>query len=231
MSNARVPENVVLWARSQSGEFTAVRLAAELELSRITASIYLSRLALAGKATRLMRGRYISYRPSIPSTLQRVGLAIAREMPSTDAVLWTTGAIAQFMHDMPTQGLVVVEAAVIDVDAIEDVLLAMGIPTVSRPAKRDIAEYMVRSTRVIVLPSRNRYATVPWKGHLRMAMLEKALVDVYFLASRKGLPFPPTDVIEAMRIAIERGAIDARVLKRYGSRRHILAELGPRLEV
>ena len=216
---------------SQSGEFTAARLASELELSHRSASIYLSRLAVAGEILRLMKGRYISFRPAVPSMLQRVGLAIAREMPLTDAVLWTTTALAQVLHDVPPLGIVLVEAAPVDIDAIGEVLIDAGIRAVSRPSKRDIAEVIVRGTKVLVMPSRNRYATMPWKGRLRGAMLEKVLIDSYFLASRKGLPIPPGDIIDGLVASLERGAVDRRVLRRYAARRHLLEELHSALGV
>jgi hypothetical protein len=230
MSVSHVPVKVSLWARSQTGEFTASRLASELELSHRSASIYLSRLAVAGEIVRLMKGRYISFRPSVPSMLQRVGLAIAREMPLTDAVLWTTATLAQVLHDLPALSITLVEAAPVDVDAVGEVLIEAGIPAVSRPSKRDIAEVIVRGTRVLVLPSRNRYATTPWKGRLRGAMLEKVLIDTYFLASRKGLPIPPGDIVDGLVSSLERGAVDLRVLRRYAARRHLLAELHSELE-
>ena len=225
MSGASVPERVLQWARSQSSEYTASHLAEELGLSQRSASIYLSRLAVAGKIVRLMKGRYISFQPFIPSTLQRVGLAIAREMPLTDAVLWTTGPLTQLMHDIPTLDLLVIEATPIDVEGIRDVVLGLGMPVVSRPTRRDISEVLIRSTRVLVIPSRNTYATTAWKGHLRTAMLEKVLVDSYFLSSRKGLPIPSAAIIEAMRAALDGGVIDGRVVRRYATRRHLTDDL------
>ena len=225
MAGIQVPRRVREWTISQSGVFIAADLAADVGISPSTASQYLSRLAKRGDITRLVRGRYLSHEPAVPESLTRVVSALSREMPFTDLVVWSTEGIAHFTHSVPPRSLAFVETPKENVPSVRAVLEEEGLFLVTIPSPRDLAEVFHRGTEVFLMARRDRYATVPLKGRLRMSTLERVLVDVYFLARRRELPIPVEDLLDAMRAAVDGGAVDVRVLRRNAMRRHVDKEL------
>jgi hypothetical protein len=225
MTGAHVPQRVRRWASAQTGGLTAGDLAEAMGLSRSSASQYLSRLALAGEIVRLTRGRYLAFVPGVPRSLERVRSVLHTEMPLTEVVLWSTEAASQFTHSVPSRSFAVVETARENVGSVSDALLEGGLSAVARPSRRDLTEIFQRNIEVLVMQSRNTYATFPLGGRVRMATLEKVLVDMYFLATRRGLPVPEEDIVDALRNALDGGAADASVLRRYSMRRHVHGEL------
>jgi hypothetical protein len=178
-----------------------------------------------------MRGRYISHEQAVPESLTRVVAALSREMPFTDLVVWSTEALAHFTHSVPPRSLAFVETAGENVPSVRAVLEEEGLFLVVDPSPRDLAEAFHRGTEAFLLARRDRYATVPLMGDLRMSTLERVLVEAYFLATRRGLPVPAEDLLDAMRTAVEGGAVDPRVLRRVAMRRRVDGDLAGLLEV
>ena len=220
-----MPRRVQAWTISQSGVFTAADLAADLDISQGTASQYLSRLARMGDITRLLRGRYLSHEQAVPESLTRIVSALFREMPFTEVVVWSVEVLAHFTHSVPPCSLAFVETSRENVPSVRAVLEEEGLLLVAIPSPRDLAEVFHRGTEVFLMARRDRYATVPLRGKLRMSTLERVLVDTYFLATRRRLPIPVQDLLDAMRAAVDGGAVDLRVLRRTAMRRRVDGEL------
>jgi hypothetical protein len=130
--------------------------------------------------------------------------------------VWSTEALAHFTHSVPPRPLAFVETAGENVPSVRAVLEEGGLLLVVDPSPRDLAEAFHRGTEAFLLARRDRYATVPLGGDLRMSTLERVLVDAYFLATRRG---------HAMRTAVDGGAVDPRVLRRVATRRRVDREL------
>ena len=227
---AAVPGKVLDWARSQTAEFGWGELCENLGISRQSAMAYLSRLARCGLIFRVRKGRYRSFENRPSRRTAKVAAVLSAKMPLTSAVIWSTDQLIHYSDHIPKRTHLFVETAPENVPAIVDVLRRSGRRTVGRPTARDLAESLDMGTEVLVLARKEGCGAVPWKGHLMVASLERALLGTYFLVTRKRLPYPKEEIICAIRRAVREKAVDIRTLRRCAARRNLSQELKRILE-
>jgi len=201
-------------------------------LSLAAAEEYLGRLVRQGNLARRGPGVFTVARrgpPRLEATtlLKRVGTALRAELPMTAAVGWTTEWLAPYAHNVPTRHWTAVEAAGFALPSIADVLTRVRVPAVVDPDPEQVPDLLRLFERPLVLwPHADMYGApagkTPWS--LRLPQPERLLVDVYFAATRLGLPYPRNDLtVVSARIIAECDLNVASALA-YAQRRGIADE-------
>lgn len=205
------------------------------ELSPAAAEEYLGRLVRQGKLARRGPGVFTVARrgrPRLEATplLKRVGMALRSELPMTAAVGWTTEWLAPYAHNVPTHHWTAVEAAGFALSSIADVLARVRVPAVVDPDPERVPDLLRLFEWPLVLwPHADLYGAPAGKSPsgqwgLRLPQPERLLVDVYFAATRHGLPYPSNDLATvSARFLTERDLNVASALA-YAQRRGIADE-------
>jgi len=230
MRVAKVPGQVIEWARSQSAEFGWKELSEELGVSRRTAMVYLSRLTMSGLIFRARKGRYRPFENRPSRRARKAAAVLSVKMPLTRAVVWSTDQLVHYSDFIPQRAFLFVETAPENIPAIVDVLRRSKMRTVGLPTARDMAESLDMDTDVFVIARKEGCGAVPWKGLLKGASLERVLLSTYFLVTRKRLPYPEEEIKSAIRRAVREKAVDIRTLRRCAARRNLSRELKKILE-
>jgi DNA-binding transcriptional ArsR family regulator len=225
MKKREIPDRIISWVRSQKNDFGADELSEATGISHRSASIYLSRLEKTGILTRRIKGRYISFsqRPSVK--VRKLGNIISRELPFTAVVLWSTDTIIHFLQNMPNRHQMFLETEKDDVSSVHDVLKEHGIRVKARPSRADFEAANDDGIDVFVLAKKERYGTRLWKGKIFIAGLEKVFIDLYVLASRRGLPYPKEEITRALETAMDENAVSRNTLRKYSKRRYVYPDL------
>jgi hypothetical protein len=201
-------------------------------LSPVAAEEYLGRLARQGKLARRGPGIFTGARrgrPKLEATplLKRIAPALRAELPMTAAVGWTTEWLAAYAHNVPARHWTAVEAASFVLPSIADVLARIHVPAVVAPDPEQVADLLRLFERPLVLwPHGDMYGApagkTPWG--LRLPQPERLLVDVYFAATRLGLPYPANDLIAVSARLLAEGDLNVASALAYAQRRGIADE-------
>lgn len=224
-----VPAEVIRWLKRQKRFVTSDELAAGMGTTKRTASCYLSRLAKCGSLTRIAKGKYISGSMYLGREVGKIAKLIQRKMPLTPFVIWSTEIISPVSHHMLGKHIIFIEADEYAVGNIKDVLLEEGSASLLDPTAKELEDIFSSPIDVILFKKSEKYATIRVSGVLT-ASLEKALIDLYFLSTRRKFPIPPSELIDAVKNALRDGLIDLKVFSRYAARRNVKNELARELK-
>jgi hypothetical protein len=225
MKKREIPDRIINWVRTQKNEFGAKELSEATIISHRSALIYLSRLEKTGILSRRTKGRYSSFSQKPSLEVQKLGNILLRELPFTAVVLWSTDTIIHFSQNMPNRHQMFLETEKDNVSSVHDVLKEKGIRVKARPSRRDFEAANDDGIEVFVLSKKERYATRHWKGKIFIANLEKVFIDMYVLASRKGLPYPKEEIMRALETAMDQNALSRNTLRKYSKRRYVYPDL------
>lgn len=225
-----VPGRVIDWVRSQQSGFGSDDLAKATGLSYRSASIYLSRLERKGIIYRRKKGLYGLFLPTLSRSVRRIAGILLRELPMTGIVVWSTEDLVPYLHYLPNRYLLFLETRSENLPSVRDVLVERGMRVRARPSKRDLRESYSGDPDVLLFSKKDVYGTKPWKGGISTASLERVLVDMYVLTSKKGLAFPTEDVLDALERALKDNAVSRDTLRKYSKRRYVYVDLRRMIE-
>ncbi|MGI8424400.1 MAG: DUF6577 family protein [Chloroflexota bacterium] len=229
-----VPPAVVAFSESseESARPVLVEDVAAAGLSAAAAEEYLGRLVRQGKLARRGPGVFTVARrgrPELESTLllKRVAAALRAELPMVAAVGWTTEWLAPYAHNVPTRHWTAVDAAGFALPSIADVLARVRLQAVVDPDPEQVPDLLRLFERPLVLwPHGDMHGApagkTPWG--LRLPQPERLLVDVYFAATRLGLPYPSNDLAAASARLLAEGDLNVASALAYAQRRGIADE-------
>ncbi|MBI2323862.1 MAG: type IV toxin-antitoxin system AbiEi family antitoxin domain-containing protein [Chloroflexi bacterium] len=183
------------------GTTHARELAARSGMSPRRAFNLLSELVQRGEARRVSKGVYApgphTRRVLSPtSAMKRLARAIAQEMPALEPVLFSTGQVADLMHNAPAREIVVVATARAFARDLVRALSAAGSNAQVVSTRADMERLLDLPGQVIVAvsPIGDRRASKLSLG-VRVALPERVLVDLAIGRDRLGLPLYDEDIL------------------------------------
>lgn len=209
---------------------TVQALVAELGLKEVTVRNYLSRMHRGGSLERIGRGRYLVKRRAglpqkLPADLLRPVKLIRRSFPDLEPVAWASSMVSEYMHNVPGRDLLVVDVKRGSAGRVAEFLAERGILVLRDPAE-DVLGTLAWSdlTPLFLFGMGERIASTRADGY-RVATIERVWLDMYYLITRRGLPFPLHEMGTILANALRAGAISVDTMLKYSSRRGLRAEL------
>lgn len=226
------PQRISDYVLAQRQVVTPAGVSAKMGISKHTAECYLSRLAKKGILFKQGRGRYVptSVDRHDGAGTKRLQNWIRKDAPYTPFATWTTGILAPYMHDMMAHELVFIESPKEAISTIKDIIIAHGGLAIANPSKKELESvYDWPEGTAMIFSSRGGYGPVH-QGKYATVRPEKAVADLYFLATRRHLPFPLAEVGSVLKGMLERGTMDSKYLMRYATRRNMKTEFEAMIE-
>ena len=224
-----VPESFLSYVLEK--EFVTVEGASQdLDLKEVTVRNYLSRMKRDGLIERVGRGRYVMMErdrvpPHIPDGLKSVLDLIEDSYPDLGPVVWSVSMISDYMHNVPGGDLYSIDISRDIAIQLKTFLGDRGVLVFMDPDPISIEDYSWSNLEPIFLFRRGeQFASIPMNGH-RIAMVDRIWVDIYYLCTRKSLPFPLIELGVVLRNLITSGSISIDRLLKYSSRRGLRAEM------
>ncbi len=219
-----VPDEAIQWLKKQKKIITPAELAKGIGVTKHTASCYLSRLSKCGSITRIAKGKYVAREIYISNRIKRIDKILKRKMPLTNYIIWSTETISPVTHYILGKHIIFIEADKYAVSGIKDILSEGGIISILNPSTKEFEDLFDLGCDVILLERSEEYATIIINGIIT-ASLEKALIDLYFLSTRKKFPLLHSELIDTMKVAMQEKLIDLKMFRRYAMRRNVKKEL------
>ncbi|MEE8167705.1 MAG: DUF6577 family protein [Candidatus Hydrothermarchaeales archaeon] len=197
---------------------------------RVTAYNYLSRLKKKGIVSRVGYGRYRvgTYKPTPSSMVTRVKriVDIVREkMPFIEFSIWSIGNLAEFSHYAIGKDVAFIEADKRTSRKIRDVLLEKNIHSLVEPSRGELGDiFSLLEEPLIIFQRREAYATIK-KDRVRIPLLERMMVDLYFYITRLGFPYPPDEYGRMFYNILKARTLNFDMLRKYASRRSVREEM------
>jgi hypothetical protein len=226
---AKVPRKVAGFVEKKR-YITVDEIVDRFGYKRTTAYAYLSRLEKEGILTRIGYGRYKVGRatlaePRLTPRMKSIGRLIREKIPFGDFVIWDMENLAEFSHYAIGRNVVFIEAGGDLVSKIGDALLEQGIRPMIEPTKEELGKlFTYFEEPVLILKRREVYATER-VDNLLVPRFERMLVDLYFLITRMGFPFPPDELGRILYNVLRDRALNLDRLKKYASRRGLKEEI------
>ncbi len=224
-----VPEKVIEYVNSR--EYIRVDdLEERFAFKKSTSYSYLSRLEKRGVISRIGYGRYKvgkveHIEVSIMPRTRKIVEIIRKKMPFAEFVIWSTENLSDFTHYTIGKNIVFIEAEHRLTGKIKDALLDHDVRAIVEPTKVELKEvFTYFNEPVLILKRREKYATQKIDGIL-VPQIERMLVDLYFLITRKKLPFPPDELGRILYNILYDRTLNLERLKRYASRRLLTEEI------
>ncbi len=217
--------------------------------TRLTAQNYLSRLKKRGIVSRVGYGRYRfeaqplspglsvaesdrylfeDYRSAPPSLVERVKSivdVIRARMPFVEFSVWSTENLAEFSHYAIGKDVVFIEAERGVSKKIREVLLEKNIRSLIEPSGGELMDIFIQMEAPLVIFRRKEtYATIKKEG-VRIPLLERMMVDLYFYITRLEFPFPRDEYGRMLYNVLKAGRLNFDTLMRYASRRAVREEM------
>lgn len=205
-------------------------LALGLNISKLTAKNYLSRMAKMGLIMNIGRGLYRKgeNRSSIinmPPDLSNLASILRKRFPMSNPVFWSLSMIADYSHYAIGKDLIFIETSKMLSKGIRDVISEYDYQVVLRPLARDFKEYAEKNARqVFILERKESYGLTLEEGNL-VPTLERVWVDLYYFITRKKLSFSPYELGVIFGNILKRGEINFNRLIRYAGRRGLSKEI------
>lgn len=212
-------------------EFVTVEDAvSDLDLKEVTVRNYLSRMKRDGLIERVGRGRYVMMErdrvpPHIPEGLKSVLNLIEDSYPDLGPVVWSASMLSDYMHNVPGGDVYSIDVSRDAALQLKTFLGDRGVLVFMDPDPLSIEDYSWSNLEPLFLFKRGeQFASIPMNGH-RIAMMDRIWVDIYYLCTRKDLPFPLVELGVVLRNLITSGSISIDRMLRYSSRRGLRAEM------
>jgi hypothetical protein len=224
-----VPESFASFVLAK--EYVTVEdVAVELGLKEITVRNYLSRMSREGTIDRIGRGRYrvvdhVRTAPGIPPGLQTVLDLVLDSFPDITPVVWAASMVSDYMHNVPGGDLFSMDVSRNIASQLRTFLTDRGHLVFVDPDADTFEGFAWSDIEPIFLFKRGEvFASVPIDGS-RVASLDRIWVDLYYLRTRKGLPFPLAELGVMLRNLVGGGAVSIDRMLRYSSRRGLRSEV------
>ena len=194
MSSGSVPSRVLDYISKR--EFVSTDdLMDDLNVSRVTAKNYLSRLESLDMIKRVGRGLYKvgggkTAEVELNPRIMKLSQTLKDRFQFADIVVWSLSMLSDYSHYAIGRDLMFIEADKTLSGSIRDYLREQGYNPILKPEKRDYREYAnYPGELAFILERGERYAV---KGYTPSP--EKVWLDVYYMVTRKGLGFSPGEL-------------------------------------
>lgn len=224
-----VPQKVVEYV-SRHETISIEEIMQDLNVSRITAKNYLSRLVKMGTIKRIGRGLYRKGEGSTaivkPSPeLSQIAYYLRQRFPMAQFVIWSINMLAEYAHYAVSRDLIVIETNKILSPSIRDVLIEQGYHAILNPEKKDFQEYAHYPNKTIYILERSEKYGLIEIENLLIPTPERIWIDIYYLTTRKELSFSPAELGRIFANMLRREGINFHRLLRYAQRRNIRDEI------
>jgi len=224
-----VPQKVVEYVTGHE-TISVDEVMRDLDVSRITAKNYLSRLAKTDIIKRIGRGLYqvgkgTTATIKLSPELSLLAHDIRGRFPMVQFAIWSINMLADYAHYAVGRDLIVLETDRILSTSIRDALIERGYRTVLNPEKRDLREYAYSSEKtVFILERSEKYGLFEVDGIL-VPTPERVWLDIYYLITRKELSFSPGELGLIFANMLRRDGVNFNRFLRYAQRRNLRDEM------
>jgi len=228
-SKLPVPQKVTEYAAGRE-TISLEEVMRDLNVSRITAKNYLSRLAKMDVVKRIGRGLYqVGKGDTATVRLSPELLLIAQEVrerfPMARFTVWSMSMLADYAHYAVGRDLVVLESDRVLSASVRDVLLEKGYRAVLNPEKRDFREYALFGGKTVFVLERSEEYGLSEVDGILIPTVERVWLDVYYLVTRKELSFSPAEVGLIFANILRKEGVTFNRLLRYAQRRGLRDEM------
>src|SRR5438105_4750335 len=198
-------------------------------ISEVSAEEYLRRLRAEGTLARRAPGVFAIARktPSpmrLNGVLSRVSAILGRHLPFTPVVGWTTEWFIPYGRNMPSRNWNVLETPPSATEAVADVLARYGSRALVNPSPEDVPAALRLFERPLIVWPHSEIRFTTKRGSLLLPTSERLLVDFYFSVTRRGLPYPETELASITMRFLSEHDVNLRSLASYAGRRSIRKE-------
>jgi len=197
-------------------------------VSRSTALFYLSRMENSGIIFRVQKGIYVTsaklqLKPFVSRRIKRMNDHIKKRLPYVDFVIWSTENVSHFARHMITRHMTFIESPRENLQSITDVCMEKGwrVFDFSRASPEMIG---LEENPVILVKRKDFYGSIVI-NNIRTATVEKVLVDLVFLATRKNYPISIGEIAEIISNILHSKEMNMALLRRYATRRNMMPEM------
>jgi len=146
-------------------------------------------------------------------------------MPFVEFTVWSTETLAPFSHYAIGRDVVFLEADKGTSKKIRDALLENNIRSLTEPSKEQLSDvFSLLEEPVVVFRRKETYAT-RMDNRVRLATLERMLVDLYFYITRLEFPYPPDEYGRLVYNVFKTRTLNVDMLRKYASRRGVRGEM------
>lgn len=224
-----IPKNIIEYVNSKK-EITIDDLVENFKIEKISARNYLSRLERQGLIVRIGYGKYEKDATTYPTNFisektKNINEIIRKKMPLADFVIWNTENLSFFTHYNIGKDLTIIEGDKNTIYAIRNILLENNLKAIINPSKKEMNESIWYFENPILLFTRKEdYATV-FVDNIKVPTIERMVVDLYFLITRKELSFPLSEFGKILLNVLSKTTLNFDKLNRYAGRRNLNAEI------
>jgi hypothetical protein len=224
-----VPQKVVEYVKKHE-TISVEEVMQELNVSRITAKNYLSRLAKMDIIKRVGTGLYQVGKGAtatirLSPELSLLAHDVRESFPMAQFTIWSVNMLADYAHYAVGRDLIVLETDRILSISIRDALMKKGYRTTLLPEKRDFREYAYSSEKTIFILERSeKYGLLEIDGIL-VPTPERVWLDMYYLITRKELSFSPGELGLIFANMLRGEGVNFNRFLRYAQRRNLRDEM------
>jgi hypothetical protein len=202
----------------------------DLNVSRITAKNYLSRLAKMDIVKRIGRGLYQVGKGAtatirLSPELSLLTNDIRERFLMAQFTIWSINMLADYTHYAVGRDLIVLETDKFLSASMRDALLEKGYRTILNPEKRDFREYTYYGEKTIFILERiEKYGLVEI-DEILLPTPERVWLDIYYLITRKELSFSPGELGLIFANMLRKEGVNFNRFLRYAQRRNLRDEM------
>jgi len=224
-----VPQKAVKYA-TRHETISVEQIMQDLNVSRITAKNYLSRLAKMDIVKRIGRGLYQVGKGSTATVrlspeLSLIASYLRERFPIAQFTIWSINMLADYAHYAVGRDLVVLETDRILSPSIRDALIERGYRVILNPESKDFREYAYYSDKAIFILERSEKYGLLEVENLFIPTPERIWLDIYYLITRKELGFSPGELGVIFANMLRKEGVNFSRLLRYAQRRNIRDEV------
>jgi Mn-dependent DtxR family transcriptional regulator len=221
MSSGSVPARVIEYI-SKRNSLSLEDLANDLNVSRITAKNYLSRLENMNTVKRVGRGLYQvgsgkTVKAELNPKVYKLAETLRNRYQFADLVIWSLSMLSDYSHYAIAKDLMFVETDETTSESIKDYLKENGYNPTLKPEKKDYRDYTsIPGEPVFILERGERYEVKDLTPSP-----EKVWLDIYYLITRKDLSFSPGELGVIFANMLRGEGVNFNRLRRYAHRRGV----------
>jgi len=202
----------------------------DLDVSRVTAKNYLSRLAKIDTVKRIGRGLYQIGKGAtatirLSPDLSLLAHDIRKRFPMAQFTIWSINMLADYAHYAIGRDLIVLETDMVLSASVRDALLERGYRVVLNPEKRDFREYAYSGEKVIFILERSEKYGLFEVDEILVPTPERVWLDIYYLITRKELSFSSGELGLIFANMLRREGVNFNRFLRYAQRRNLRDEM------
>ena len=224
-----VPQKVVEYV-TRHETISVEEVMQDLNVSRITAKNYLSRLAKMDILKRIGRGLYqvgkgATATVRLPPELSLIAQETRERFPMAQFTIWSINMLADYAHYAVGRDLIVLETDKILSASIRDALLEKRYRAILNPEKRDFREYAYSGEKTIFILERNEKYGLFAIDEILIPTPERVWLDIYYLVTRKELSFSPSELGLIFANMLRKEGVNFNRFLRYAQRRNLRDEM------